>query len=98
MTFGALIKIFEENNIPNDVVLLSDSGWECSETDMDGVYYSPEKNIVVFTQEFSEYETIYTKENGYIELRRRKNDRRYSIGTNRKNKSMDTAKAGHLRG
>lgn len=50
MTFELLNKIVEENNIPKDVKMMSDSGWECSETEMDGVYYNKEKNELVFTQ------------------------------------------------
>lgn len=50
MTFAELNKIIEDNNIPHDVKLMSDSGWECSATDMDGVYYNKEKNEIVFTQ------------------------------------------------
>ena len=50
MTFAELNKIIEENNIPHDVKLMSDSGWECDATDMDGVYYNKEKNEIVFTQ------------------------------------------------
>ena len=50
MTFAELNKIIEENNIPHDVKLMSDSGWECGATDMDGVYYNREKNEIVFTQ------------------------------------------------
>ena len=54
MTFAELNKIIEENNIPHDVKLMSDSGWECSATDMDGVYYNKEKNEIVFTQKTQE--------------------------------------------
>lgn len=50
MTFAELNKIIEENHIPHDVKLMSDSGWECSASDMDGVYYNKEKNEIVFTQ------------------------------------------------
>ena len=39
MTFEQLSNIIAENNIPHDVELQSDSGWECCETDMNGVYY-----------------------------------------------------------
>ena len=68
MTKGKLIKIFADYNIPDDAVLMSDSGWECNETEMDGVYYSPEENTVIFTQHFSEYERDYTEEHGFIKL------------------------------
>ena len=50
MNFGKLKEILEKNNIPDNAILLSDSGWECDATDMDGIYYNKEKNIVVFTQ------------------------------------------------
>lgn len=50
MTLELLNKIYEENNIPKDTQLLSDSGWECSATDMDGVFYSAKNKEVVITQ------------------------------------------------
>ena len=50
MTFEILKKIIEKHNIPEDVELLSDSGWECSETDMDGVWYNEKRNEIIFTQ------------------------------------------------
>lgn len=51
MTFETLSKIMKENDIPENVKLLSDSGWECSETEMNGVYYNREKNEMIFTQD-----------------------------------------------
>lgn len=50
MTLELLNKIYEENNIPKDALLMSDSGWECSASDMDGVFYSKEHNTVFITQ------------------------------------------------
>lgn len=50
MTFSKLQKIIENNNIPTDVELKSDSGWECGPTDMDGVYYNQSLNEITFTQ------------------------------------------------
>jgi hypothetical protein len=50
MTLAKLKELCQQNNIPDDVELLSDSGWECSETNMDGVWYSKEANCIVFTQ------------------------------------------------
>ena len=50
MTLELLNKIYEENNIPKDALLMSDSGWECDATDMDGVFYSKERNTVFITQ------------------------------------------------
>lgn len=51
MTFATLKKIIADNDIPDDVHFMSDSGWECSATDMDGVYYNKRENTIVFTQE-----------------------------------------------
>ena len=56
MTFEKLSKLIEKYNIPKNVHLLSDSGWECCETEMNGVYYNKEQNVIVFTQEINEYE------------------------------------------
>ncbi len=73
MTLELLNKIFEENNIPKDVVLLSDSGWECSATDMNGVFYSSEDNEVVITQGcyhdiYRGYHTSYNHRNNNYKL------------------------------
>lgn len=59
MTIGEFKKIIIKNNIPEDVTMLSDSGWECSETDMDGVWYNEEEKTIVFTQNGDEYERDY---------------------------------------
>ena len=47
MTFELLSKIMKENGIPKNVKLLSDSGWECSETEMNGIYYNRNKNEMI---------------------------------------------------
>ena len=59
MTVGKLAQILKENNIPEDAVMLSDSGWECCETDMDGVYYNEETNKLVFTPFGDKYDHRY---------------------------------------
>ena len=51
MTFELLKKIIEENNIPENVTLRSNSGWECSATEMDGIWYRKEDNVIHFTQD-----------------------------------------------
>lgn len=51
MTFELLKKIIEENNIPEDVTLQSNSGWECCETEMDGIWYHKGDNVIRFTQD-----------------------------------------------
>lgn len=68
MTFDKLKELIEKYNIPSNVTLLSDSGWEVEETDMDGVFYNEKENHIIFTQEFSEFEK-YTNRKNYKELR-----------------------------
>lgn len=60
MTFEKLSKLIEENNIPKNVHLQSDSGWECAETEMDGVWYNSETNTMIFTQDNDDYYKGYT--------------------------------------
>ena len=59
MTYSELAKLLSENNIPVDVHLMSDSGWECDATEMDGVYYNKGENTIVFTQGFGEYDDYW---------------------------------------
>lgn len=68
MTYKKLIHILAKYNIPINARLMSDSSWECNATDMDGVYYNKKENTIVFTQDFSKYETDYIKENGWEKL------------------------------
>lgn len=67
MTFCQLRSIIKDNNIPEDVRFMSDSGWECDATDMDGIYYQESTNTIVFTQSISEYEK-YSSEPGWKAL------------------------------
>ena len=50
MTIKLLREIFVNCNIPDDVTLMSDSMWECDETDMNGVYYNQKTKTIIFTQ------------------------------------------------
>lgn len=50
MTMEMLSQILEENRIPSDVHFMSDSGWECDPSEMDGVFYHRKNNTIVFTQ------------------------------------------------
>lgn len=59
MTYEELTNIIEKNNIPKNVKLMSDSGWEFSETDMDGVYYDNLCNILIFKQDISHMDRDY---------------------------------------
>lgn len=71
MTFELLTEIIEKNNIPKNVTLLSDSGWECYATDMNGIYYAPKANIIVFTQDG--YEESYHEDDEWKLLHSVKN-------------------------
>lgn len=66
MTFNKLKKIIETFKIPDNVILQSDSGWECSETEMDGVYYNKNTNTIIFTQEISKYDKYFISEEWII--------------------------------
>ena len=59
MKLYTLLELINKHNIPNDVLLQSDSGWEYGATDMDGVYYNRKLNIIVFTQYISEYDSYF---------------------------------------
>lgn len=50
MTYRLLKQLIEDNGIPYDVKLMSDSGWECDATDMDAIYYNKSTNTLIFTQ------------------------------------------------
>ena len=65
MTFQYLEKLIHKNNIPQNVRLMSDSGWECSATDMSGVYYHAEESTIVFTQDSYGADKKYCMENGW---------------------------------
>lgn len=62
MTFELLSKIMEENNIPKNVHLLSDSGWECGVTEMDGIFYNRNDNKLVITQSGDYYDAWFRKD------------------------------------
>lgn len=65
MTFKKLKQIIKDNNIPEDVHLLSDSGWEVDETEMNGIWYNADRNEMVFTQGDSEYDYHYNDDNDW---------------------------------
>lgn len=50
MTLKDICELCQKNNIPDDVTLYSDSGWECCETDVDEVWYAEQHNCLVLTQ------------------------------------------------
>lgn len=71
MTFKLLHRILIKHDIPENVKLMSDSGWECSATEMNGVYYNREENVLVFTQEGDESDYRYFEDNKWELLYRR---------------------------
>lgn len=62
MTIGEFSKLIKDNNIPEDARMLSDSGWECGPSNMDGVYYNERKNEIVITQLGNKYDSYYGKD------------------------------------
>ncbi|MBQ0111510.1 MAG: hypothetical protein KBT03_00100 [Bacteroidales bacterium] len=66
MKLNKLLELIEKHNIPKDVHLLSDSGWECSATQMNGVYYNQKENTLVFTQESGGHGNYYGKKDWVI--------------------------------
>lgn len=59
MTLGEFDKLMKDNNIPKDVTMLSDSGWECCASDMNGIYYNEAEKELVFTQNGNAYDYEY---------------------------------------
>ena len=55
MTIEKLEEIMTKHNIPKNVKIMSDSGWECDPTDMDGVWYNKNLNLIIFTQHYYKY-------------------------------------------
>ena len=55
MTYEQLKNIIEKNNIPENVHLMSNSGWECCATEMDGILWNPIYNEIHFTQDTEYY-------------------------------------------
>lgn len=68
MTYGELKYILDKNHIQDNTRFLSNSGWECDETEMNGIYYNPDKEEVWFTEGrwFSEIKEY--KNNGFFVL------------------------------
>lgn len=51
MTVKKLIDILSNNNIPEDAKIWSDCKWELHATQIEGVYYCTEENLIAFTQD-----------------------------------------------
>ena len=61
MKLNKLLELINKHNINDNVLLRSDSGWECDATDMDGVYYNRKLNVIVFTQYISENDSYFNE-------------------------------------
>jgi hypothetical protein len=44
------LNVLKKYNIPEDVKILSNSGWECGATDIEAIYYNKEKNSITLVQ------------------------------------------------
>ena len=61
MKLNKLLELINKHNIHDNVLLRSDSGWECGATDMDGAYYNRKLNVIVFTQYISENDSYFNE-------------------------------------
>lgn len=50
MTVEKLNALVHKYHVPQDAIILSDSGWECGPTDTDGVFYDEQTNTITLTQ------------------------------------------------
>lgn len=52
MSLGQFNALMKKHNIPDDATIMSDSGWECSESDCGGVFYSTSANTIILTRKY----------------------------------------------
>lgn len=50
MTLEKMKEIMDRNGVPGNARLMSNSGWELSATDMDGIVWNSEENVIHFVQ------------------------------------------------
>ena len=50
MTHEKMTEIRDRNGVPGNARLMSNSGWELGATDMDGIIWNPEENVIHFVQ------------------------------------------------
>lgn len=62
MTFRILNMMIKGRHIPEDVKLMSDSGWECGATNCGAAYYNKDTNTIVFTQRANERDGYWGKD------------------------------------
>ena len=53
--------MLEKNNISEDVILMSNSGWECGAKEINASYYSPSKNELHLVSSSSNGEYVEDK-------------------------------------
>ena len=68
MTYKELSELIMLYDIPSDVTLKSDSGWEIDATDMDGVFYNPEENVIVFTMDMADTRREFYAQEPWVTL------------------------------
>lgn len=52
ITVGVLIELLISNGIDSKAAIMTDSGWECDETEVDAIYYNPKTNVLMLTRKF----------------------------------------------
>ena len=57
ITIGELIGIVVMGNIDSVAMIMTDSGWECSETEVDLVYYNAKTKVLMLTRKYGNYDT-----------------------------------------
>ena len=50
MTLEKMKEIMDRNGVPGNARLMSNSGWELGATDMNGILWNPEENVIHFVQ------------------------------------------------
>lgn len=46
ITVGVLIGLLIDNGIDSKAAIMTDSGWECDETEVDAIYYNSKTNVL----------------------------------------------------
>lgn len=59
-------KLCKQNHIPGNAIMMSDSGWECGESDCEAMFYNPKRNVVMLVQGGNC--EAYSKQDGWVEI------------------------------
>ena len=76
MTYIELTELIKLHNIPENVKLQSDSGWEVDATDMNGVFYNPIENIIVFTMSPEDSRYKFYEQKPWMKLEKNATDKK----------------------